>query len=467
MKISFHGAARTVTGSKHLLQTDNGVRVLLDCGLFQGMGADTDMLNRHWGFEPQSINVVVLSHAHIDHAGLLPKLIKDGFRGTIWCTPATADLANIMLQDSARIQEADVRYVNKRRMKQGRSLIEALYTEEDSEEAVKHFRTLDYGSEMEIAPGIRLHFSDAGHLLGSACVHLSIDEHGNKTNLTFSGDIGRYFDTLLRAPEAFRQADYIIMESTYGNSLHALAVNIIEDLLKWIQHTCIEKGGRLIIPAFSVGRTQEVLYQLNRLELERRLPAVQYYVDSPLSVEATEVIRSHPECFNSEVEQTLRRDEDIFNFKGLHYLSDVEDSMALNENHVPCVVISASGMAEAGRVKHHIAHAISDDRNSIVLVGYCEPHSLGGRLKSGVHEVNIFGKPFEVRAEVGNLEGMSAHGDYDDLLHWLASQNPSKVKKLFLVHGEYNVQQDFARRLDAKGYGPVVIPEQHEEVVLT
>lgn len=467
MKISFHGAARTVTGSKHLIQTDTGTRVLLDCGLFQGMGQDTDMLNRHWGFDPVSLDAVVLSHAHIDHAGLLPKLVKDGFKGKIWCTDATGDLANILLQDSARIQEADIRYVNKRRMKQGRSLIESLYTEEDADAAVARFHTLEYGSEKEIAPGVRIHFSDAGHLLGSASVHLGIDEHGHRTQLSFSGDVGRYFDTLLRPPEAFRQADYIIMESTYGNSLHALAVTTIDDLLHWIQHTCFEKKGKLVIPAFSVGRTQELLYHLNRLELERRLPQVKYYVDSPLSVQATDVIRSHPECFNSQVEQTLRRDEDIFQFKGLHYITEAEESMALNDNHEPCVIISASGMAEAGRVKHHIAHAISDARNSIVLVGYCEPNSLGGRLKNKPREVHIFGKPFEVNAEIGNLESMSAHGDYDDLLHWLACQNPARIKKLFLVHGEYGVQQGFARRLDVKGYGPVEIPEQHAEFVLT
>lgn len=463
MKISFHGAARTVTGSKHLLQTDNGKRILLDCGLFQGMGAETDLLNRHWGFDPASLDAVVVSHAHIDHVGLLPRLIRDGYRGRIWCTPATTDLANILLQDSARIQEADIRYVNKRRIRQGRQLVEPLYEIEDADKAVARFKRLEYGTETEIVPGVKLHFTDAGHLLGSASVHLDISEHNRTTKLSFSGDVGRYFDTLLRPPEVFRQADYVIMESTYGNSLHPLAVSIVEDLLHWVEHTCLNKKGRLIIPAFSVGRTQEILYQLNRLELENRLPPVSYFVDSPLSVEATAAIRKHPECFNSQVEQTLRRDEDIFNFKGLHYLSDVEDSLALNELREPCVIISSSGMAEAGRVKHHIAHALSDKRNSIVLVGYCEPNSLGGRLKAGNKEVSIFGKPFDVNAEIGNLEGMSAHGDYDDLLQWLFRQDPLLVKKLFLVHGEYEVQKSFARRLNVKGFANVEIPEQHAE----
>lgn len=466
MKIFFHGAAQTVTGSKHLLQTEIGVRILLDCGLFQGRWPEANFLNRHWGFDPTNLDAVVISHAHIDHVGLLPKLIRDGYRGKIWCTAATAALAKILLLDSARIQEADTQYVNKRRLNQGKNKFEPLYDVKDTEKAIALFEHIEYDTETEIAPGISLHLVDAGHMLGSASVHLSISEFKRTSKLSFSGDIGKYFDTILRPPEHFRQADYIIMESTYGNQLHPLATSTSENLLSWVKHTCLEKGGRLIIPAESVGRTQEILYQLNRLKLERRLPEIPYYVDSLMSKRATATILKHPECFNSQVEQTLRRHEDIFNFKGLQYRSDVKDSNSLNETIDPCVIISASGMADAGRVKHHIAHSISDRRNSIVFAGYCEPNSLGGQLRAGNREVSIFGKQFEVNAEIGSVEGLSAHGDYDDLLHWLSCQNPARIKKLFLVHGEYKVQKGFARRLEVKGYGPVEIPVQHAEYEL-
>lgn len=461
MKISFHGAARTVTGSKHLLHLDNGTKILLDCGMFQGLGKETLVLNQDWGFSPPEISVVVLSHAHIDHAGLLPKLVKDGFSGKIWCTPATADLAAILMRDSARIQEGDIRFINKKRAKDGRPLIEPLYTEEDAAAAAGLFALLDYEEMQDIAAGVSLTFTDAGHLLGSASVHLSIDEHGKKTKLTFSGDIGRYRDAILRSPQAFLQADYVIMECTYGNSLHELAMPAANELSKWIKHTCVDKGGKLVIPAFSVGRTQEVLYQLNRLELENRLPDVKYYVDSPLSISATEIIKGHPECFNERVEQVMRTDDDVFLFNGLEYVKTQEESIALNDLEEPCVIISSSGMAEAGRVKHHIAHNISSAKNTILLVGYCEARSLGGQLKAGAQEVKIFSNDFDVHAEIGSIDSMSAHGDYDDLCRWLACQDVDLVKKVFLVHGEYEVQQAFAKRLGTKGYASVEIPEPH------
>ncbi len=461
MKLSFHGAARTVTGSKHLLQLDNGTKILLDCGMFQGLGKDTMPLNQHWGFEPREIDVVVLSHAHIDHVGLMPKLVKDGFKGRIWCTHATADLANILMRDSARIQEGDIRFINRKRERDDRPLLEALYTEEDAQEAGEMFSYLEYETPAEIAEGVTLTFTDAGHLLGSACVYLSINEGGKETRISFSGDIGRYHDAILRPPHPFPQADYVVMESTYGDSLHGLAIPAANELLKWITHTCIDKGGKLVIPAFSVGRTQEILYQLNRLEEENRLPPLPYYVDSPLSISATEVIKNHPECYNDQVEQVMRQDDDVFGFEGLKYIKTSEESIALNEDQEPCVIISSSGMAEAGRVKHHIAHTIGAVKNTILLAGYCEPRSLGGRLKAGDKEVSIFGKEFDVVAQVGAIDSLSAHGDYDDLLKWLSCQDATQLKKVFLVHGEYDVQQSFARRLNQKGYDRVEIPEQH------
>lgn len=461
MKISFHGAARTVTGSKHIITLDNGKSILLDCGLFQGMGKETMSLNSEWGFEPAHIDEMVLSHAHIDHCGLIPKLVKDGYKGRIWCTSATADLARILMRDSARIQEGDVKYINKHRKQENRELIEPLYTEEDAIAAAGHFSILEYGYSREILEGVSLVFTDAGHLLGSAAVNLTLTENGKTTKLTFSGDVGRYRDAILRSPAVFQEADYVVMESTYGDKLHKPVVKNDTELLDWITKTCLQKKGKLVIPSFSVGRTQELLYTLNRYELAGKLPDLRYFVDSPLSIEATEVIKAHPECFNAEVELVMRKDPDVFKFKGLTYSRTVEESMAINDIEGPCVIISSSGMAEAGRVKHHIVQNIGDARNTILMVGHCEPRSLGGRLKAGDKQVKIFGKPFDVVASVGSIDSMSAHGDYEDLLHWLSCQHTADLKKVFLVHGDYDVQQIFAQKILATGYKAVEIPEQH------
>lgn len=462
MKISFHGATRMVTGSKHLLHVNADKKVLLDCGMFQGMGTDTFKLNADWGFDPEEIDHVVISHAHIDHVGLLPKLVRDGYKGKIYCTPATATLAKLLLIDSAHIQEADVRYVNKHRRLEKREQVEPLYTEKDALEVFPLFETIPYNEPFKLDSGLELTYTDCGHILGSAAVNLKIKERGVTTRLTFSGDVGRYRDMILRSPQVFPQADYIIMESTYGDKLHDLMTAASEKLLRHIAETCLENKGKLIIPAFSLGRTQEVLYMLNRLELENRLPPLNYYVDSPLSVKITEAIKRYPGCFNSNVQEVLRRDDDVFSFKGLRYIEDVQESIALNDNHEPCVIISASGMAEAGRVKHHIANNISDGRNKILLTGYCEPQSLGGRLKQHPAEVKIFGRPHVVKAGIDEITSLSAHGDYEDMSQWLACQDPREVKKMFLVHGEYEVQQRFRERLLHKGFTDVAIPNQHE-----
>ena len=466
MKISFHGAARTVTGSKHLIHLDNGKKILLDCGMFQGLGKKTIELNSEWGFEPSDISYVILSHAHIDHVGLLPKLVKDGFKGKVVCTTATADLANVLMKDSARIQEMDVKRVNAARNRQQRELVAPLYTEEDAAQVASMMYTLENGEPWQLDTDIELLYTDCGHLLGCSSIHLKIMEDGNETNITFSGDIGRYRDVILRAPDPFPQADYVIMESTYGDKLHEMLIPSGDELLKHIVHTCIEKKGNLIIPAFSVGRTQEILYLLNRLELENRLPDLDYFVDSPLSGDATEIIKHHPECFNPQVRMLLEKDDDVFAFRGLHFIESSEESIALANHTKPCVIISSSGMAEAGRVKHHIANNISDPKNTILIVGYCEPYSLGGRLRDGAKQVTIFGDGYDVNAEVEVISSMSAHGDYDDLLQWISCQEPEKVKKVFLVHGEYEVQQSFRERLMRKGFRNVVIPDMHETAML-
>lgn len=466
MKIAFHGAARTVTGSKHLLTLTNGKKYLLDCGMYQGMGNETDTLNRDFGFNPSEVNYMILSHAHIDHCGLIPKLIKEGYNGKVYCTPATKDLAAILMADSAGIQENDLKFENKTRAVQGKPYLSPLYVMEDATKAVEHFEIVDYGKWFTIDENVQFMYLDAGHIIGSTTVHLKITENNKVTHLTFSGDVGRFRDIILRLPEVFPQADYIIMESTYGNKLHDEITGTPDKLLEWITKTCLQKKGKLIIPAFSVGRTQELLYALNELENENRLPDLPYYVDSPLSMEATQVMKNYPQYFNSRVQKLLLTDKNPFDFKGLKFVQSVQESKSLNYRADPMVIISASGMADAGRVKHHISNNIENSRNSILFSGYCEPNSLGGRLKLHPKEVGIFGQPHEVHAEIGEIKSMSAHGDYNDLCQWLACQDPKQVKKLFLVHGDYDVQQDFKNRLISKGFLDVEIPARHSEVGL-
>ena len=467
MKIAFHGAARTVTGSKHLITLKNGNKYLLDCGMFQGMGRQTDALNRQFGFDVGEITAMILSHAHIDHCGLVPKLVADGYHGKIYCTPATKELAAVLMEDSAGIQENDVRYENKRRAQEGLPYLKPLYTTQEALDACDHFVPVEYDTWFRIDEFIEVMFTDAGHIIGSACVHLRIRENDKTTTITFSGDVGRYRDVILKSPAVFPQADYILLESTYGNSLHDNAITTPDQILQWIEKACLQKKGKLIIAAFSVGRTQEILYALNQLELERRLPELPYYVDSPLSVKATEIVKKYPKYFNKTIQKVLESDNDPFGFKGLKFIKSVDESKMLNFRNGPCVIISASGMAEAGRVKHHISNNIENSRNTILLTGYCEPNSLGARLQSGVKEVRIFGVMHEVNAEVGAIRSMSAHGDYDDLCQFLACQDPRQVKRLFLVHGEYNVQMDFKQRLIKKGFADVEIPEMHYEIGLT
>jgi metallo-beta-lactamase family protein len=465
MKIAFHGAARTVTGSKHLLSLKNGKKYLLDCGMFQGMGKDTDAMNRQFGFDVTEVTALILSHAHIDHSGLIPKFVADGFKGNVYCTPATKALTAVLMEDSAGIQENEIKYENKRRAQDGLPYLKPLYTTDDALAAADKFVTVEYDDWFTIDENIDVMYTDAGHIIGSAVVHLKIKEEGKVTRLTFSGDVGRYRDVILKSPAEFSQADYILLESTYGDKLHDNAITTPDQILQWIEKACLQKKGKLIIAAFSVGRTQEILFALNQLELERRLPDIPYFVDSPLSVEATEIVKSYPQYFNKTIQKILESDNDPFSFKGLKLIKSVEESKLLNFRNGPFVVISASGMADAGRVKHHISNNIESSRNTILLTGYCEPRSLGGKLMNGQKEVNIYGVLHEVNAEIGSIRSMSAHGDYDDLCQFLACQDPKQVKRLFLVHGEYNVQQDFKTRLQRKGFD-VEIPEMHYETGL-
>ena len=462
MKITFHGAARTVTGSKHLITLENGKKILLDCGMFQGMGKETDPLNRNFGFEPSEIDAMILSHAHIDHSGLIPKLVKEGFKGRIYCTHPTKELATLLLEDSAEIQENDIKYTNKGRKAKGRPLLKPLYTVEDADTSVNKLTGKDYHQWFTVIDDVEAMFTDAGHIIGSACVHVRIKEKKGLKQISFSGDVGRYRDVILRAPEVFPQADVIILESTYGNRLHKSISTSVNTLLQWIEKTCLEKEGKLIIPAFSLGRTQEILYALNQLELENRLPDLTYYLDSPLSITITDVLKKYPQYFNASVQQILEKDNDPFHFKGLKYVHSVSESKEINYTNQPSVIISSSGMADAGRVKHHISNNIENSRNTILLTGYCEPSSLGGRLLAGQKEVSIFGMRHQVHAEVTSIKSMSAHGDYEDLVQWLDCQDKGRLQNIFLVHGEIEVQEAFKTHLLDKQFKNVHIPQLHQ-----
>lgn len=461
MKLHFYGAARQVTGSKHLVTTEKGTRVLLDCGLFQGL--NTDELNQNFGFDPATVDVLVLSHAHIDHSGLIPRLVAQGFRGPIYCTPATKDLCDLLLGDSARIQETDLERVNRRRKKRGQELLETLYTAADVDRALDLFQSVNYHEDRQIAPDVRLLFTDTGHILGSAAVSLTIQEAGSEKRLFFSGDIGRPHDKILRMPEAFPQADFIICESTYGDRLHPMEADVKAGLVKLVRETCVENGGKIIIPAFSVDRTQELVYALDQLSNEGLLPRLPVYVDSPLSVRATRVMSQHPECFNPEILKYTSHDGNPFDFPNLHYVSDVAESKAINASREPSIIISASGMAEAGRIKHHIKNNVEDARNTILLVGYASPSSLGGALKRGDREVTIFGDRFQVNARVAVMDSFSAHGDYAEMMQFLDCQDKKKVQCVFLVHGDYDVQESFRERLLGAGWLTVDIPSQGDE----
>lgn len=464
MKITFHGASKTVTGSKHLITTLNNKKILLDCGFYQGMGKDNYMLNSKFDFVPSEVDYVILTHAHIDHSGMLPKLVKDGFEGKIFCSEATFDLCNIMLRDSAHIQIADARFVNKIKEKQGKSLIEPLYDQEDVDATLDLFEPIAQGQTVEIDKNVKLTLIDNGHILGSTAAHLEITEDGNTTKLTYTGDIGRYNTQLLQDPKSFPQSDIIICESTYGDRIHDDVKNAAQQVLDAITYTCVEKKGRLIIPAFSLGRTQELVYTMNKLNLFGLLPKVKIYVDSPLSVNATEIVRKHKDLLNRNVQRFIESRPDPFGFSQVHYIRSKHESMRLNDVNQPCVIISASGMADAGRVKHHIKYAIGDARNTILLVGYAEPNSLAGRLKKGVKNITLFGLPYEVKAEIKKVESYSAHADYKEMLEYLSCQDASKVREMILVHGEPQSIEAWKNHLHGRGFRSITTPNKGESI---
>jgi metallo-beta-lactamase family protein len=458
MNITFYGAAQTVTGSKHLLKTVNGKQLLLDCGLFQNKGSDNETLNRNFGFDPAQVDYMILSHAHMDHSGLIPLLVKSGFTGPVYCTSATRDLCEVMLADSAHIQEHDVIYLNKKRKKRGQSAIAPIYKLDDVTNCLKQFVIVKLNEWTDIDSGIRFMFTDAGHILGSCAVNLEIKESGKIKRIFFSGDVGRYTDIILREPQTFPQADVVICESTYGDRLHESTENAESKLLKIVIDTCVTRRGKLIIPAFSLGRTQELVYALDRLNSKGLMPKVPVYIDSPLAVNATEIMRKHTESFNPEILEYMKKDPDPFGYDKVTYIREVEESKSLNDLPEPCIIISASGMMEAGRIKHHIKNNISGDKNTILIVGYVPPNTLGGKLLDGAKEVAIFGVLYPVNAKIELIDTYSAHADYNELIKYLSCQNPEIVKQFFMVHGDPPAQSAFKLKLEKAGFHHIEIP---------
>lgn len=467
MHLTFCGAAREVTGSCHLLTLDDGFTILLDCGMYQGGNDDMLRFNHEWYFEPEKIDCVLLSHAHIDHSGRLPKLYKDGFRGIIYATPATQSLCTIMLLDSARIQEQDAGYYHKvhSKKKHHGKVREPLYTQQDATGVMGQFAGVPYDRWLRIHPQVEVNYRDAGHILGSASVTLRITRGNRSVTLGFTGDIGRWDRPILRDPQPMPPCDYILCESTYGDRLHEEQPMERERFLRILQETCVDGKGKLIIPAFSIGKTQEVVYMMDQMANEGLLPEIPVFVDSPLSTDATEIYALHPECFDQDLSEYLITDPNPFGFRNLTYTRSVESSKALNERKGPCVIISASGMLNAGRVKHHLANNIEDARNTFLMVGYCAPGTQGWALRNGERMVHVYGEWKMVNARIEIMDSFSAHGDRDEMRRFLQGQQET-VQELCLVHGTYEVQQKWAETLRDDGYASVRIPELGEELEL-
>ncbi len=472
MKVQFWGAAQTVTGSMHMVH-HNGKKILLDCGLYQGRRKDAFERNRHLPFDATDVDAVILSHAHIDHTGNLPSLIKAGYRGPIYASSATRDLCAIMLLDSAKIQKSDVKYVNKKRVRDGQTPFEPLYLVEDAVQTLRQFRTIEFHYDFNPLPGVTAKFHFAGHMLGAATVELVLapeNGSGKSTRLVFSGDIGRPLMPILRDPETVDGVDYLIMEATYGDRTHPPGSDAKATLLDAATQV-YNSGGKLIIPAFSVGRTQEIVYRLNLLAEAGELPKIPVYIDSPLAVNATDVFRQHVECFDQEMIDAIlsEDDEDPLMFRGATYIRSVEASKALNFVKGPAVIISASGMCEAGRILHHLKNNIEKSNTLILFAGYQAPNTLGRILLDRSRDsVNIFGQPFDVKAKVCKLDGSSGHADQEELLLWAKrTAKNGALKKVALVHCELDGAEPFKRDLESAGIGPVLIPAPGDEMEMS
>lgn len=465
MKLTFWGAAGTTTGSFHLVEA-GGVRVALDCGLYQGHRDQAFTMNREFPVDPSTVHSVILSHAHVDHCGNLPTFVKMGFKGDIPCTHPTMEIARQLLEDSARIQVKDVQFVNKKRAKRGEPPVQELYTVEDAHAVFPHFLAVGMHREVCFAPRMCGQFVNAGHILGSAVTMLDIDENHSPHRLVFSGDIGRPKMAILPPPAAPDKAQTLICESTYGNRQHETEENLKQRLLDVVKRTA-ERGGKVIIPAFSVGRTQEVVYRLNQLFNDGSLERLPVFVDSPLSVRVTDIFRRFPEYYNREANDVMARDPDIFGFETLRYVESVEESKSLNETKKPCIIISASGMCEAGRILHHLRNSIGDARNTILIVGFQAENTLGRRIVERHPEVRIFGEVHKLRAEVVVMGGFSAHADSEELLDWIyhvKERSGGYLERVFLVHGEPPAQEALAERIRDTMKLEVFIPKRGDVV---
>jgi len=466
MQLYFHGAAQTVTGSQHLISI-NGKQILLDCGLFQGRRKETYQRNLHFPFDPREIDAVILSHAHIDHSGNLPNLVKQGFDGPIYATYPTKHLSDVMLRDSGHIHEYDAQFVNKKRAKQGKPLIEPLYTIQDAARAAWYLVGKEYDEDFEVVPGITARFVEAGHILGSAGVVLELREDGNLIKLMFSGDIGRRDLPLLRDPVLPEDVDYLLMECTYGDRPHLSPQLAYEELMAVITKT-IDRGGKIIIPSFAVGRTQTLVYLIHQMIEKQEIPKLPVYVDSPLAINVTDIFRQHNECFDAETRAFMAQDPHgaALGFDLLKYTRSVEESKAINKSSEPAIILSASGMAETGRILHHLRNNIEDPKNTIVLTSWMAPHTLGRRLQEGQKKIRIFGEEHRVRAEVAAVHGLSAHAGQSFLVEY-ASQVKDRVKQIFLVHGEPRAAEALQAKLHEAGIDQVSYPSQGDLVELT
>jgi metallo-beta-lactamase family protein len=465
MQITFDGAAQTVTGSQYLLNI-NGHSLLLECGFFQGRRQESYQRNLNFPFEPDKVDAVILSHAHIDHSGNLPNLIKQGYSGSIYATPATAHLANIMLMDSGHIQEEDTAFISKRKLKRGEPPAVPLYTQEQAALVRQHFTTVVYDQSFEPVPGVEARFVDAGHILGSAAVILDIEEQGRKLRLWFSGDIGRRKLPLIRDPILPDRVDYLMMECTYGDKIHRDPELAYEELRQVAGRT-LERRGKVIIPAFAVGRTQEIVYALHQMIEGHQLPGVPVYVDSPLAVNATDIFKMHPECFDRETQEFIRADKHhtALGFDRLIYTRSVDESKALNGRKDPMIIIAASGMAENGRILHHLRNNIGNPENTILIVSWQAPYTLGRRLADREKQVRIFGEEYEVKAEVATIGGLSAHAGQDFLLEY-ALRVKGQARQMFLIHGEQTPAGALSEKLIAAGMDKPFYPQLGTRVEL-
>lgn len=463
MEITVWGAARAVTGSQHLLHV-NGRCVLLECGLFQGHRAEAFERNRNLPFQADSVDAAILSHAHIDHCGNIPTLVKSGFRGDIHCTMATADLVSIMLRDSAHINAKDVEYVNKRHRRKGLPLVEPLYSTEEAEASLDYLVAHTYNRWFRVTDGVRALLRDAGHILGSAIAVLEIEEKGRTVRLAFTGDLGRKDLPILRDPVLLDDIDYLVTESTYGDRYHEDIKEVERELAEAVLDT-YSRRGKLIIPAFAVERTQEIIYTLRRLKDSQKIPSLPIFVDSPLAIDATEIFRVHPECFDEEINEYLLREEDPFGFHGLHYLRTVEESKRLNEMEGSMIIISASGMCEAGRVLHHLKNNIEDRRNTVLIVSFQAEHTLGRRIAERREKVRIFGEEYDLRAQVRVINAFSAHADRKELLGWIAHA-AAKLKGVFVVHGEEGQSRALAEGIRDLGVPQTIVPHRGDRLAI-